>query len=53
MMIHIFNILSVIDAINEDRAISERNGEYLLAGILEMILFDSFVLLFFIKLFGG
>lgn len=52
MIIHIFNILSIIDAINEDRAISERNGEYLLTGILEMLLFDSFVIIFFITLFG-
>lgn len=53
MLIHLFNIISILGAINEDRAISERNGEYLLAGIVELLLFDSFIIIFFITLFGG
>lgn len=53
MLIHLFNIISIINAINEDRAISERNGAYLAAGIVELLLFDSLVIIFFKTLFGG
>lgn len=52
MIIHLFNIISIIHAINEDRAVPERNGEYLAAGIIEMLLFDSLVIILFITLFG-
>lgn len=40
MIIHCFNIVNICRAIHNDESLSERNAIYLIAGMIEMPLFD-------------
>lgn len=46
MIIHCFNIFSICRAICNDESLSEKNAMYLIAGILEMVIFDGILFAF-------
>lgn len=48
MIIHCFNIFNICRAICNDESLSEKNAMYLIAGILEMVIFDILFLIFFV-----